>query len=88
MQMTQEEYLQPHLIEEMKKEFVNKYERLIPGLNRQIDDVFLEAIIIFTANYKLGKLTKLQVPVRDYIFAIALKVLVVDKNALQSSTPN
>jgi len=82
MQMIQEEYLQPRFIEQIKKEFVNKYERLIPNLSKQVDDAFWEATVIFTTNYKLGKLAELQAPVRDYIFAIALKVLVVDKNAL------
>ena len=74
-----EKYLQPHYIEQIKKEFLDKYHTQIPRLKERIEDVFLEAMVIFATNYKLGKLTKLKAPIRDYVFAITLKILAINE---------
>lgn len=80
MQMIPEDCLQSHYIEQIKKEFLDKYQRLIPNLKERIEDVFWEAVVIFTANYKLGKLTELKAPMRDYVAAIMFKMLLVSES--------
>lgn len=78
MQMMPEDCLLPYDIEQIKKDFLDKYQQLIPNLKERIEDVFWEAMVIFTANYKLGRLTGLKAPMRDYVVAIMLKMLLVD----------
>ena len=85
MQMTSKEYLQPDYLEDIKKEFFDKYEQKIPNLQEHIEDVFLEAVVIFTINYKSGRITRLKALVKDYIIAIMLKILIVDRPSSQET---